>query len=413
MGICWGSPVDNHTPNTTGHLSSVVSQTTNQTTSSTISNISKNSQFSAASGDEVFPHGQILPSSNLREYSLAELKAATKNFRAEAMLGEGGFGKVYKGWLEEKGLGRKGYSMVIAVKKLKSDSLQGIEEWQSEVGFLGRLSHPNLVKLLGYCWEDHELLLTYEFMQKGSLENHLFGRGSAVTPLEWDTRLKIAIGAARGLAFLHTSDKQVIYRDFKASNILLDGSYTAKLSDFGLAKLGPSESKSHLTTRVMGTHGYAAPEYVTTGHLYVKSDVYGFGVVLIEMLTGLRALDENRPTGQENLVDWIKPYLSERRKLKNVMDFRLEGKYPSRSAYQVAQLALQCIEQEQKNRPSMKEVVETLEQIETANEKPIEPRNRASRLASNRNAHQPLHHNSPLHMKQYGIHANQTPPRLR
>lgn len=413
MGICWGSPVDNHTPNTTGHLSSVVSQTTSQTTSSTVSNISKNSQFSAASGDEAFPHGQILPSSNLREYSLAELKAATKNFRAEAMLGEGGFGKVYKGWLEEKGYGRKGNSMVIAVKKLKSDSLQGIEEWQSEVAFLGRLSHPNLVKLLGYCWEDHELLLTYEFMQKGSLENHLFGRGSAVTPLDWDTRIKIAIGAARGLAFLHTSDKQVIYRDFKASNILLDGSYTAKLSDFGLAKLGPSESKSHLTTRVMGTHGYAAPEYVTTGHLYVKSDVYGFGVVLIEMLTGLRALDENRPTGQENLVDWIKPYLSERRKLKNVMDFRLEGKYPSRSAFQVAQLALQCIEQEQKNRPPMKEVVETLEHIETANEKPIEPRNRASRLASNHNAHQPLHHNSPLHMKQYGIHANQTPPRSR
>ena len=194
----------------------------------------------------------------------------------------------------------------------------------------------------------------------------------------------------------------------------------------------------------MGTHGYAAPEYVTTGriktfpyglsknwsllsrryfeltfiydtgHLYVKSDVYGFGVVLIEILTGLRALDENRPTGQENLVDWIKPYLSERRKLKNVMDFRLEGKYPSRSAFQVAQLALQCIEKEQKNRPPMKDVVETLEQIET-NEKPIEPRPRASRLASNRNAHQPLHHNSPIHVKQYGgIHAYQTtPPRLR
>lgn len=134
---------------------------------------------------------------------------------------------------------------------------------------------------------------------------------------------------------------------------------------------------------------------------------------MIEMLTGLRALDENRPTGQEQLVDWIKPYLSERRKLKSVMDFRLEGKYPSRSAFQVAQLALQCIEQEQKNRPPMKEVVETLEQIEAMNERTIEPRNRASRLASNRNAHQPLHHNSPLHVKQYGIQANQTPPRLR
>ena len=133
--------------------------------------------------------------------------------------------------------------------------------------------------------------------------------------------------------------------------------------------------------------------------------MYGFGVVLIEMLTGLRALDENRPTGHENLVDWIKPYLSERRKLKNVMDFRLEGKYPSRSAFQVAQLALQCIEQEQKNRPAMNEVVETLERIEAMNDRPNEPRNCSPR--------QPLHHSSPLHVKQYGAHANQTSPRLR
>ncbi|RYR00892.1 hypothetical protein Ahy_B06g079779 [Arachis hypogaea] len=244
---------------------------------------------------------------------------------------------------------------VIAVKKLNSESLQGLEEWKSEVNFLGRLSHPNLVKLLGYCLEEAELLLIYEFMQKGSLENHLFGRGSAVQPLPWDIRLKIAIGAARGLAFLHTSEK-VIYRDFKASNILLDGAYNAKISDFGLAKLGPSASRSHVTTRVMGTYGYAAPEYVATGHLYVKSDVYAFGVVLVEMLTGLRALDPNRPSGQHNLTDWIKPYLHDRRKLKSIMDFRLEGKYPSKAAFRIAQLALRCLETEPKQRPSMKEV---------------------------------------------------------
>ncbi|KAL2469227.1 Protein kinase superfamily protein [Forsythia ovata] len=235
---------------------------------------------------------------------------------------------------------------VIAVKKLNAESFQGFEEWQSEVNFLGRLSHPNLVKLLGYCWEFKELLLIYEFMQKGSLENHLFG--------------------TRGLAFLHASDRKVIYRDFKASNILLDGSYNAKISDFGLAKMGPTPSKSHVTTRVMGTNGYAAPEYVATGHLYVKSDVYGFGVVLAEMLTGLRVVDENRPNGQHNLVEWVKPHLFDRRKLKNIMDSRLEGKYPSRSALQIAQLALTCLENEPKNRPSMQEIVEILERIDSA-----------------------------------------------
>ncbi|XP_048317689.2 probable serine/threonine-protein kinase PIX13 [Ziziphus jujuba] len=410
MGICWGSPTEkNSSPITTGQLSSGISQTTSNTTSSGESNISRNSRFSVSSGDENYPNGQILPTPNLRVFSFAELKAATKNFRADTVLGEGGFGKVYKGWLDEKYPTKSGSSTVIAVKKLNSESLQGFEEWQSEVNFLGRLSHPNLVKLLGYSWEDTELLLVYEFMQKGSLENHLFGRGAAVQPLPWDIRLKIAIGAARGLAFLHTSEKQVIYRDFKASNILLDGSYTAKLSDFGLAKLGPSASRSHVTTRVMGTYGYAAPEYVATGHLYVKSDVYGFGVVLIEILTGLRALDTNRPNGKHNLVDWIKPYLSDKRKLKNIIDSRLEGRYPSKAAFNLASLSLKCIEAEQKHRPSMKDVVETLEWIETAAERPREPRNRSTNREAHRQGQQPLHHRSPLHPRQeYGGRAHQS-----
>lgn len=273
---------------------------------------------------------------------------------------------------------------------------------QSEVNFLGRLSHPNLVKLLGYCWEEKELLLVYEFMQKGSLENHLFGRGSAVQPLPWDIRLKISIGAARGLAFLHASDRQVIYRDFKASNILLDGTYNAKISDFGLAKMGPTASQSHVTTRVMGTYGYAAPEYVATGHLYVKSDVYGFGVVLVEMLTGLRALDTSRPTGQQTLADWIKPHLYDRRKLKHTMDSRLEGRYPSKAAVQIAQLALTCLAPEPRNRPSMKEVVDTLVRIESANEKPKEPRVNPMRHTAHRHGQQPLHHRSALHPRNGG-----------
>ncbi|KAG2694244.1 hypothetical protein I3760_08G132800 [Carya illinoinensis] len=152
-----------------------------------------------------------------------------------------------------------------------------------------------------------------------------------IEPLSWDILLKIAIGGARGLAFLHTSEKKVIYRDFKASNILLDGNYNAKILDFGLAKLGPSGGGSHVTTRIMGTYGYAAPEYIATGHLYVKSDVYGFGVVLLEILTGLRALDTKRPGGQQNLVEWLKPSLSNKRKLKTIMDTRMEGQYSSKA----------------------------------------------------------------------------------
>ncbi|XVF67142.1 hypothetical protein PTKIN_Ptkin10aG0096900 [Pterospermum kingtungense] len=295
MGICWGSPAQNPTPSTTGHLSSVISHPTSHTASSETSrgsNISRGSGFSASSGDETFPNGQILPTPNLRIFTFAELKSATRNFRPDMVLGEGGFGKVFKGWLDEKAPGKSGSGTLIAVKKLNSESMQGFEEWQSEVNFLGRLSHPHLVRLLGYCWEDKELLLVYEFMQKGSLENHLFGRGSTVQSLDWNIRLKIAIGAARGLAFLHTSEKQVIYRDFKASNILLDGSYTAKISDFGLAKLGPSASQSHVTTRVMGTYGYAAPEYVATGNPLKPFQSWVLLFALHQIVSPLRRLSK-------------------------------------------------------------------------------------------------------------------------
>ncbi|KAL5650311.1 hypothetical protein ACJX0J_041120, partial [Zea mays] len=216
--------------------------------------------------EEEEKEGRILEAPNLRIFTFAELRAATRNFRPDTVLGEGGFGRVYKGWVDERTMNptRSGIGMVVAVKKLNQESVQGLQEWQSEVNFLGRLSHPNLVRLLGYCVEDRELLLVYEYMPKGSLENHLFRKGGSFEPISWNLRLRIAIGAARGLAFLHSSEKQVIYRDFKASNILLDTNYNAKLSDFGLAKNGPTGGDSHVTTRVMGTYGYAAPEYVAT-----------------------------------------------------------------------------------------------------------------------------------------------------
>jgi len=338
------------------------------------------STVSGVSVDDDYQEGQILESPNLKTYTFAELKCATKSFRPETVLGEGGFGKVYKGWVDEKTLNpsRSTTGMVVAVKKLNPESVQGMEQWQSEVNFLGRISHPNLVKLLGYSMDDNELLLVYEFMAKGSLENHLFRRGAVYEPLPWSLRLKILIGAARGLAFLHSSERQIIYRDFKASNILLDSHFNAKLSDFGLAKHGPDGEESHVTTRVMGTYGYAAPEYVSTGHLYVKSDVYGFGVVLLEMISGLRALDPSRVSEKVNLVNWAKPLLADRRKLSRVMDPGLEGQYSSKGALLAAQLTLKCLNSDPKSRPSMKEVVEALEQIESIKSRVREPRSSGS-----------------------------------
>ncbi|PWA59387.1 protein kinase superfamily protein [Artemisia annua] len=202
----------------------------------------------------------------LLDFKLSELRAITQNFSSNFLLGEGGFGKVHKGYVDENM--RPGLkAQPIAVKLLDIEGLQGHREWLAEVIFLGQLRHPNLVKLIGYCCEEEERVLVYEFMARGSLENHLFKRISVCLP--WGIRIKIAIGAAKGLAFLHGAESPVIYRDFKTSNILLDSDFNAKLSDFGLATMGPEGSNTHVTTRVMGTYGYAAPEYVNTGNLLI------------------------------------------------------------------------------------------------------------------------------------------------
>jgi len=313
--------------------------------------------------------GEILQSPNLKSFSFAELKSATRNFRPDSVLGEGGFGCVFKGWIDEKSLtaSRPGTGLVIAVKKLNQDGWQGHQEWLAEVNYLGQFSHRHLVKLIGYCLEDEHRLLVYEFMPRGSLENHLFRRGLYFQPLSWKLRLKVALGAAKGLAFLHSSETRVIYRDFKTSNILLDSEYNAKLSDFGLAKDGPIGDKSHVSTRVMGTHGYAAPEYLATGHLTTKSDVYSFGVVLLELLSGRRAVDKNRPSGERNLVEWAKPYLVNKRKIFRVIDNRLQDQYSMEEACKVATLSLRCLTTEIKLRPNMSEVVSHLEHIQSLN----------------------------------------------
>ncbi|KAF5202780.1 kinase [Thalictrum thalictroides] len=405
MGNCWGAPVDNHHSTTTTRPPSpgLSKNNSNEVAIPSTKSLQNLECSASESLEEEYPDGHILTTPNLKVYSFQELKSATRNFRPDTILGEGGFGRVFKGWVDEKTLAptRVGTGIMVAVKKANSESMQGLEEWQSEVDFLGRLFHPNLVKLIGYCWEEKEFLLVYEFMQKGSLENHLFRRGgSAVQPLSWDIRLKIAIGAARGLAFLHASQKQVIYRDFKSSNILLDGDFNSKISDFGLAKNGPASGDSHVTTRVIGTYGYAAPEYVATGHLYVKSDVYGFGVVLLEMLTGQRAIDTNRPGGQHNLVDWAKPLLSDRRKLMPIMDLGLKDDFPVKGAVQAAQLTLKCLGPDPKSRPSMKEVLDTLEKIRSIADKPKETHPSSIRPTTKHGeGRHNGHHRSPLHSK--------------
>ncbi|KAH7300269.1 hypothetical protein KP509_24G053800 [Ceratopteris richardii] len=204
-------------------------------------------------------------------------------------------------------------------------------------------------------------------MQRGSLENHLFRRTS--TTLSWDIRIKIALGAAKGVEFLHSRERPVIYRDFKTSNILLDGDYTAKLSDFGLAKDGPQGDKSHVSTRVMGTYGYAAPEYVMTGHLSAKSDIYSFGVVLLELLTGKRSMDKTRPNGEQNLAAWARPYLN-RDRLLEIIDPRLERNYSVKGAVRAGQLAFMCLNRDPKSRPPVDTIVKVLEEIQQLQDMP-------------------------------------------
>ncbi|KAL8488241.1 hypothetical protein ACS0TY_024045 [Phlomoides rotata] len=295
-------------------------------------------------------------------FTYEEMKVATKNFRPDQVLGDGGFGIVYKGVIDENV--RPGYKTTqVAIKVLDPESLQGDREWLAEVNYLGQLRHPNLVKLIGYSCEDDHRLLVYEYMASGSLEKHLFLRVRAT--LTWHKRLKIALDTARGLAFLHGVEKPIIYRDFKTSNILLDKDFNAKLSDFGLARVGPTGDQTHVSTRVMGTYGYAAPEYVMTGHLTARSDVYGFGVVLLEMLIGRRAMDKSRPSREHNLVEWARPFLNHNKKLLRILDPRIEGQYSIKILMKVANLAYQCLSQNPKGRPLMCQVIEILDPLVT------------------------------------------------
>ncbi|XP_010539393.1 PREDICTED: receptor-like serine/threonine-protein kinase ALE2 [Tarenaya hassleriana] len=291
-----------------------------------------------------------------KTFSASELAKATNNFDGSRVLGEGGFGRVYSGVLED--------GMEVAVKVLKRDDQQGSREFLAEVEMLSRLHHRYLVNLIGICTEERNRCLVYELIPNGSVESHLHGVDKEASPLDWEARLRIALGSARGLAYLHEdSSPRVIHRDFKASNILLERDFTPKVSDFGLARAALDEENRHISTRVMGTFGYVAPEYAMTGHLLVKSDVYSYGVVLLELLTGRKPVDMSQPAGQENLVAWSRPLLTSREGLEAIIDPSLGPGVPFESVAKVAAIASMCVQPEVSHRPFMGEVVQALKLV--------------------------------------------------
>ncbi|XP_058220548.1 probable serine/threonine-protein kinase PBL21 isoform X3 [Rhododendron vialii] len=382
MGNCWPSPVVNRSPGTTKHCNPVVPNHAARTeqSKSTENGASlplppPEEEGGSVAEEEVPPSGRFV-TPNLRMYKYAELETATRNFGPDMVLGEGGFGMVFMGWVDEKthAPSKAGVGVPVAVKKSNPESSQGLKEWQAEVKFLGKFSHPNLVKLLGYCWEDSQYLLIYEYMQKGSLESHLFRN---VEPdkesLSWSTRMKIAVGAARGLEYLHCkANPPVIYRDLKSANILLDENFNPKLSDFGIAKLGPVGDNTHVSTRVMGTYGYFAPEYAMSGKLTLKSDIYSFGVVLLELITGRKAIDSTQKLGEQYLLVWARPFLKDKRKFVQLVDPSLQGRFPLRGLHHAVAIAAMCLQEHAHFRPLIGDIVVALEYLasQSQNEPP-------------------------------------------
>uniref|UniRef100_A0A0E0L1S4 Protein kinase domain-containing protein n=1 Tax=Oryza punctata TaxID=4537 RepID=A0A0E0L1S4_ORYPU len=296
-------------------------------------------------------------------FTFRELAAATKNFRQDCLLGEGGFGRVYKGRLEN--------GQVVAVKQLDRNGLQGNREFLVEVLMLSLLHHDNLVNLIGYCADGDQRLLVYEFMPLGSLEDHLHDIPPDKEPLDWNTRMKIAAGAAKGLEFLHDkANPPVIYRDFKSSNILL--------------------------------------EYAMTGQLTVKSDVYSFGVVFLELITGRKAIDNTKPLGEQNLVAWARPLFKDRRKFPKMADPLLAGRFPMRGLYQALAVAAMCLQEQAATRPFIGDVVTALSYLASQTYDPNAPvqhsrsnastpraRNRGGGNFDQRRLHSPNHQKSP------------------
>ncbi|KAI8549944.1 hypothetical protein RHMOL_Rhmol06G0064700 [Rhododendron molle] len=308
-------------------------------------------------------------------YTLRELEESTNGFCDENVIGEGGYGIVYSGVLRD--------STRVAVKNLLNNRGQAEKEFKVEVEAIGRVRHKNLVRLLGYCAEGAHRMLVYEYVDNGNLEQWLHGDAGPCSPLTWDIRMNIVLGTAKGLTYLHEGlEPKVVHRDIKSSNILLDKQWNAKVSDFGLAKLLGSE-RSYVTTRVMGTFGYVAPEYASTGMLNERSDVYSFGILLMEIISGRTPVDYSRPPGEVNLVEWLKAMVSSRN-AEGVLDPKISEKPSPRALKRALLVALRCVDPNGQKRPKMGHVIHMLE----ADDFPFRDERRAGR------EHGHFHHGS-------------------
>ncbi|CAA0831618.1 Somatic embryogenesis receptor kinase 1 [Striga hermonthica] len=291
----------------------------------------------------------------LKRFSLRELQVATDSFSNKNILGRGGFGKVYKGRLADGSL--------VAVKRLKEERTPGGElQFQTEVEMISMAVHRNLLRLRGFCMTPTERLLVYPYMANGSVASCLRERPPNEPPLDWPTRKRIALGSARGLSYLHDHcDPKIIHRDVKAANILLDEEFEAVVGDFGLAKLMDYKD-THVTTAVRGTIGHIAPEYLSTGKSSEKTDVFGYGIMLLELITGQRAFDLARLANDDDvmLLDWVKGLLKEK-KLEMLVDPDLQSRYVGSEVEQLIQVALLCTQSSPMDRPKMSDVVRMLE----------------------------------------------------
>ncbi|KAJ6790941.1 putative receptor-like protein kinase [Iris pallida] len=285
-------------------------------------------------------------------FTLRDLELATNRFTKDNIIGEGGYGVVYRGSLIN--------GTPVAVKKLLNHLGQAEKEFRVEVDAIGHVRHKNLVRLLGYCVEGTQRMLVYEYVNNGNLEQWLHGAMRQRGCLTWEARIKILLGTAKALAYLHEAiEPKVVHRDIKSSNILIDKEFDAKVSDFGLAKL-LGAGKSHITTRVMGTFGYVAPEYANTGLLNEKSDIYSFGIVVLEAITGRDPVDYSRPANEVNLVDWLKLMVGSRRS-EEVVDPDIETRPSTRALKRALLTALRCVDPDSEKRPKMSQVVRMLE----------------------------------------------------
>ncbi|XP_030970479.1 receptor-like protein kinase FERONIA [Quercus lobata] len=298
-----------------------------------------------------------LPEGLCRRFSVGEIKKATNDFADDLVIGEGGFGKVYKGFIDDQGIS-------VAIKRLKYSSIEGVVELTNEVVLLCQIRHPNLIRLIGYCIDEGEGCLVYEFMVNGNLHQHILICGTDHDPLPWKQRLAICIGVARGLHYLHTGLKHtIIHRDVKISNILLDEKWEAKLADFGLSKMGPpslSKALIRVESLVKGTFGYLDPEYHRSQELTDKSDVYSFGVVLFELLCGRSILDPNLVAERQNLISWASKCKQEGT-MNEIIDPYLMGKIAPLCFKIYFGIASSCVREEGKDRPAMGEVEVRLE----------------------------------------------------